>query len=70
MYWLICTEQKVVPCSRLIETELNNVVLLTLFIVVNNIVQLESGVAMSNNIFNNCQQCGQQNIVQSYFYHN
>ena len=36
---------------------------LTLFIVINNIVKLESGVLMLNNIVDSYEQYGQQNIV-------
>ena len=55
-------------------TGLNNVVLPTLFIVVNNIEQIlnsivepESGVTMLFNVVNNFEQCGQHNILQSCF---
>ena len=51
-----------------------NVVLPTLFNVVNNIEQVvepesnpQSGVTMLNNIVDNIEQCGQHNIVQSCF---
>jgi hypothetical protein len=33
-----------------------------------NIVDPESGVTILFNIVDNCEQCGQQNIVQSYFH--
>ena len=61
-------------CSGLLKAGLNNVLLPKLFNVVNNIVQhcwawisLRSGVIMLNNIVNNIEQCGQQNIVQCCF---
>ena len=61
-------------CSGLLKTTLNNVLLPTLFNVVNNIVQhcwawisLRSGVIMLNNIVDNIEQCEQQNIVQRCF---
>ena len=57
------------------KTAMNNVMLPTLFNVVNNIVQccwalisLQSGVTMLNNIVDNIEQCGQQNIVHSCFH--
>ena len=57
------------------KTALNNVVLPTLFNVVNNIVQhcwawisLRSGVTMLNNIVDNIEQCRQHNIVQGCFH--
>jgi hypothetical protein len=34
----------------------------------NNIVEPESGVTILFNIVDNCEQCGQQNIVQSCFH--
>ena len=34
----------------------------------NNIVETESGVTILFNIVDNCEQCGQQNIVQSCFH--
>ena len=53
--------------SRFIETGLNNVVLSTLFIVVNNIEQYSimslNQMQRCNNIVDNDEQCGQQNIV-------
>ena len=52
-----------------------DVVLPTLFNVVNNTEQvvepessLQSGVTMLNNIVDNLEQCGQQNIVQCCFH--
>ena len=53
-------------------TGLNNVLLPTLFTLVNNIeqyciVEHESGVTILFNIVGNCEQCGQQSIVQSCF---
>ena len=58
------------------KTALNNVVLPTLFKVVNNTKQvvepetnLQSGVTMLNNIADNLEQCGLQNIVQCCFHH-
>ena len=36
--------------------------------ILNNIVEPESGVTISFNIVDNCEQCGQQNIVQSCFH--
>ena len=36
--------------------------------ILDNIVAPESGVTMLNNIVNNIEQCGQQNIVQSCFH--
>jgi hypothetical protein len=62
-------------CWRLIKTGCNNLVLSTLFIAFNNIVQhcwvwisLQSGVTMLNNIVVNYEQCGQHNIVASCFH--
>ena len=59
----------------LMKPALNNVVLPTLFTVVNNIVQhcwawisALSGVTMLNNIVDNIEQCGQHNIVQGCFH--
>ena len=59
---------------ELLKTGLNNVVLPTLLMVVNNIEQVvepecspQSGVTMLNNIVDNIEQCGQHNIVQSCF---
>ena len=53
---------------------MNNVLLATLFIVVNNTERViepesspQSGVAMLNNIVDNIKQYGQHNIVQSCF---
>ena len=67
--------KKRTTCSGLMKTVLNNVVLPTLFNVVNNIVQhcwawisLRSGVTMLNNIVDNIEQCGQHNIVQGCFH--
>ena len=58
----------------MLKTGLNNVVLPTLFNVVNNTEQvvelessLQSGVTILNNIVDNIQQYGQHNIVQSCF---
>ena len=57
------------------KTALNNVVLPTLFNVVNNIVQhcytwlrANPGSTMLNNIVDNIEQCGQHNIVQGCFH--
>jgi hypothetical protein len=36
--------------------------------ILNNVVEPESGVAILFNIVDNCEQCGQQNIVQSCFH--
>ena len=36
--------------------------------ILNNIVESESGVTILFNIVDNCEQCGQQNIVQSCFH--
>jgi hypothetical protein len=36
--------------------------------ILNNIVEPESGVTILFNIVDNCEQCGQQNIVQSCFH--
>jgi hypothetical protein len=36
--------------------------------ILNNIVEPESGVAILFNIVDNCEQCGQHNIVQSCFH--
>ena len=67
--------KKRTTCSGLMKTALNNVVLPTLFNVVNNIVQHcwawispQSGVTMLNNIVDNIEQCGQHNIVQGCFH--
>ena len=67
--------KKRTSCSGLMKTALNNVVLPTLFNVVNNIVQHcwawispQSGVTMLNNIVDNIEQCGQHNIVEGCFY--
>jgi hypothetical protein len=52
-------------------TGLNNVLLPTLFTLVNNmnsIVEPESGVTILFNIVDSYEQCGQQNIVQSCFH--
>jgi hypothetical protein len=49
-------------------TGLNNVLLPSLFTLVNNIVEPESGVTILFNVVDNCEQCGQQNIVQSCFH--
>ena len=58
----------------LLETGLNNVLLPTLFNVVNNAEQvvgpessLQSDVTMLNNIVDNIDQCGQHDTVQSRF---
>ena len=58
----------------MLKTRLNNVVLLTLFNVVNNteqVVEPESspqlGVTMLDNIVDNIEQYGQHNIVPSCF---
>ena len=58
--------KKRTTCSGLMKTALNNVVLPTLFNVVNNNVQHywvwispQSGVTMLNNIVDNIEQCGQ-----------
>ena len=57
------------------KTALNNVLLPTLFNVVNNTKQvvepelcLQSGVTMLNNIVDKLEQCWQQNIVQYRFH--
>ena len=56
-------------------TGLNNVLLPTLFTLINmtttlnNIVEPESCVTILFNIVDNREQCGQQNIVQSCFHH-
>ena len=57
------------------KTALNNVVLPTLFNIVNNIVQqchtwlrANSGSTMLNNTVDNIEQCGQHNIVQGCFH--
>jgi hypothetical protein len=42
---------------------LNNVVRPTLFTLVNNIVEPESGVTILFNIVDNCEQCRPHNIV-------
>ena len=67
--------KKWTTCSGLMKTAMNNVLLPTLFNVVNNIVQhcwawisLQSGVTMLNNIVDNIEQCGQQNIVHCCFH--
>ena len=72
---LRCAQPKIITCSRLIKIGCNNVVLPTLFIVVNNIIQHcwarispQSGVTMLNNIVDNYEQCRQRNIVASCFY--
>ena len=36
--------------------------------ILNNMVEPESGVTILFNIVDNCEQCGQQNIVQSCFH--
>ena len=36
--------------------------------ILNNIVEPESGLTILFNIVDNCEQCGQQNIVQSCFH--
>ena len=61
--------------SGLMKTALNNVLLPTLFNVGSNTEQVvepelacKSGVTMLNNIVDNLEQYGQQNIVQCYFH--
>jgi hypothetical protein len=49
----------------LMKTGLNNVLLPTLFIAVNNIVTPDSGSTTLFNIVDKCEQRGQQNIVRS-----
>ena len=49
----------------LMKTGLNNVLLPTLFIAVNNIVTPDSGSTTLFNIVDKCEQRGQQNIAQS-----
>ena len=56
--------------AMLMKTGLNNVLLPTLFTVVNNIEQYivvtpDSGSTILFNIVDKCEQRGQQNIVQS-----
>ena len=68
--------KKRTTCSGLMKTGFNNVVLPTLFKVVDKTEQVDepeltckiSGVTMLNNIVNNLEQCGQQNIVQCCFH--
>jgi hypothetical protein len=40
----------------------------TLFTILDNIVEAESGVTILFNIVDNCKQCGKQNIVQTCFH--
>jgi hypothetical protein len=54
----------------LLKTGLNNVLLPRcshLSTILNNIVEPESGVTILFNIVDNCEQYGQQNIVQACF---
>ena len=67
--------KKRTTCSGLMKAAVNNVVLPTLFNVVNNIVQHcwawispQSGVTMLNNIVDSIEQRGQHNIVQGCFH--
>ena len=67
--------KKRTTCSGLMKTAMNNVLLRTLFKVVNNIVQhcyvclqASSGSTILNNIVDNIEQCGQQYIVQACFH--
>ena len=69
------TRQKITSCWRLLKTGLNNVVLPTLFNVVNNIVQhrytrLQAGFRLINlfNIVDNIEQCEQHNIVHAILF--
>ena len=39
-----------------------------LWTILDNVVEPELGVTMLKNIVDNCEQCGQQNIVQSCSY--
>ena len=64
--------KKRTTCSGLMKTSLSNVLLPTLFKVVNNIVQhcyiclqASSGSTILNNIVDDIEQCGQQYIVQA-----
>ena len=73
--WYGLHSKKHTTCSGLMKTALNNVVLPTLFNVVNNIVQHcwawispQSGATILNNIVDNIEQCGQHNIVQGCFH--
>ena len=62
--------QKRTTCSGLMKTALSNVLLPTLFNVVNSteqVVEPELACNQVNNIVDNLEQCGQQNIVQCCF---
>ena len=68
-------QQKRTTCSGRMKTGLNNVLLPTLFNVVNNIVQHcytwlqdNSGSTLLNNIVDHIEQCWQQNIIQDCFH--
>ena len=41
---------------------------LLLLTILNNVIEPESGETMLDNVVDNIEQCGQQNIVQSWFY--
>ena len=63
--------KKQTTCSGLMKTGLNNVVLPTLFKVVNilnKLMSLNYPAIRCNNIVDNLEQCGLQNIVQSCFH--
>ena len=53
--------------AMLLRTRLNNVVLPTLFKVVHNVVTPDSDSTILFNVVDNYEQCGQHNIVQSYY---
>jgi hypothetical protein len=62
---LIYTRKIAQVVAILMKTGLNNVLLPTLFTVVNNIVTPDSCSTILLNIVHKCEQRGQQNIVQS-----
>jgi hypothetical protein len=63
--YLVHTGKNAQVVAIVMKTGLNNALLLTLFTVVNNIVTPDSGKTILFNIVDKCEQCGQQNIVQS-----
>ena len=56
-----CSGWFVITRSRIFDS-------LHLSTILNNTVEPESGVTILFNIVDNCEQCGQQNIVQSCFH--
>ena len=64
----VVQSKKRTNCLRLMKTALNNVLLFTLFNVVNNIFEPESGLTIPNNIADNIGQYRLHNIVQFCFH--